>query len=126
MDCGTWENLQVDHVDARTKITHRVWFWSAKRREAELAKCVVRCDPCHRVKTALNHEKATQKPGELNTFAKLTRQEADEIRASNLTDSELTQIYPVHRTTVNRIRRGVIRVSEIGAPGEDRTPDDAG
>lgn len=56
IDCGTWEDLQVDHVDARTKISHRVWSWSASRRETELAKCVVRCQQCHVRKTFVSYE----------------------------------------------------------------------
>jgi hypothetical protein len=51
IDCGSWENLQVDHVDSFQKVTHRVWSWNTLRREAELAKCVVRCQPCHAKKT---------------------------------------------------------------------------
>lgn len=49
--CGGTENLQVDHIDGKTKISHRVWSWSAPRREAELAKCQVLCQPHHHEKT---------------------------------------------------------------------------
>jgi hypothetical protein len=52
VDCGSWRYLEVDHVDPSTKVDHRVWSWSNERREKELAKCVVRCRPCHRKKTA--------------------------------------------------------------------------
>ena len=51
VDCGTWLDLEVDHVDPSRKVTHRVWSWSVERREKELAKCVVRCHPCHESKT---------------------------------------------------------------------------
>ena len=47
VDCGTWDDLEVDHVDPATKVAHRVWSWSLVRREAELAKCVARCHSCH-------------------------------------------------------------------------------
>lgn len=113
VDCGAREGLEVDHVDAATKVTHRVWGWSKPRRDAELVKCVVRCGPCHDKKTALNREKATQRCGEQNTRAKLSARQADEIRASSLTNAELARIYPVHPSTISRIRRGVRRSSEV-------------
>lgn len=113
VDCGTWEALQVDHVDASTKVTHRVWAWSKARREAELSKCVVRCESCHGEKTALHREKASQRCGEENTRAKLSAQQADEIRASSLTNAELARLYPVHPSTISRIRTGARRSSEI-------------
>lgn len=49
--CGNAENLNVDHVDPETKISHNVWSWSKSRREAELAKCQVLCQVCHFAKT---------------------------------------------------------------------------
>lgn len=59
INCGSTQNLEVDHVNAVQKITHRVWSWSAERREAELNKCVVRCHDCHKKKTAEAHENPT-------------------------------------------------------------------
>lgn len=52
VDCGSSENLTIDHRDPTQKIHHRVWSWRLERREAELAKCDVRCDPCHRERHA--------------------------------------------------------------------------
>lgn len=49
--CGTTKNLQIDHIDRMTKVTHRVWSWSEARRLAELAKCQVLCYPCHYTKS---------------------------------------------------------------------------
>lgn len=51
IDCGTWDSLEVDHVDPMQKVTHRVWSWKSERREAELVKCVARCTACHLEKT---------------------------------------------------------------------------
>lgn len=48
--CGTWDNLQVDHVDRDTKVDHKVWSWRKERREAELVKCQVLCRRCHKIK----------------------------------------------------------------------------
>lgn len=51
IDCSSWNNLQVDHVNPELKVSHRIWSWSNERRERELKKCVVRCAPCHQQKT---------------------------------------------------------------------------
>ena len=45
--CGSSERLEVHHTDPDKKVSHRVWSWTAVRRNAELAKCVVLCKPCH-------------------------------------------------------------------------------
>jgi hypothetical protein len=47
--CGTWnmDRLRLHHVDKNDKVDHKVWSWSKKRRECELAKCVVLCLDCH-------------------------------------------------------------------------------
>ena len=49
--CGSWEDLEVDHVDPTTKLSHRVWSWAKERREAELAKCQVLCGTHHQEKS---------------------------------------------------------------------------
>jgi len=49
--CGSWNDLQVDHVDPDKKVTHRVWSWSKERRDKELAKCQSLCCKCHKQKT---------------------------------------------------------------------------
>lgn len=49
--CGSWKRLEVDHKDPKKKITHNVWTWSEKRRNAELIKCQILCFYCHRIKT---------------------------------------------------------------------------
>lgn len=47
VDCGAAENLEFDHVDPQQKVSHRIWTWPLSRIVEELAKCVVRCGPCH-------------------------------------------------------------------------------
>lgn len=51
VDCGSVSVLQLDHVDPSIKVAHKVWSWTQARRDVELAKCVVRCRPCHQAKT---------------------------------------------------------------------------
>jgi len=49
--CGSTQSLEVDHIDPSEKVSHRIWTWSAFRRDAELAKCQVLCNGCHKIKT---------------------------------------------------------------------------
>jgi len=47
VDCGADERLELDHIDPALKVDHKIWSWSEARREAEIAKCEIRCRPCH-------------------------------------------------------------------------------
>lgn len=47
VDCGSTEQLELDHVNPAEKEHHAIWSWREDRREAEIAKCVVRCRECH-------------------------------------------------------------------------------
>ena len=51
VDCGSWENLELDHVNPDTKIHSAIWSWSDQRRSEELTKCQPRCYDCHKKKT---------------------------------------------------------------------------
>lgn len=53
--CGSSKNLQIDHIDPTKKVSHRIWSWSDARREAELAKCHVLCEECHKKKHEAPH-----------------------------------------------------------------------
>lgn len=77
IDCGSWDQLTVDHVDATTKVSHRIWSWAKARRDEELAKCVVRCWPCHQAKTTASGEKAR---GERHGHHVLTVEQVWDIR----------------------------------------------
>lgn len=48
VDCGSTEDLVIHHEDPSIKVNHRVFSWSSARRDAELEKCIVLCDSCHR------------------------------------------------------------------------------
>jgi hypothetical protein len=103
VDCGTWDDLQIDHVDASTKISSRVWSWSEKKRLAELAKCVVRCRVDHQEKTVRNHENAR---GEQIGASKLTADDIRAIRASTLRPYRLiAEQYEVDASLIGYIIR---------------------
>lgn len=102
VDCGSWDELQVDHVDATTKVAHRIWSWSRERREAELVKCVVRCQPCHARKTTRSGERPS---GAANGRSKLSAAEVRLIRASPKPYRELADEFGVFYTTIGRIKR---------------------
>jgi 5-methylcytosine-specific restriction endonuclease McrA len=55
--CGSWDDLEVDHIDPTEKEieSNTLWRGAAARRAAELAKCQVLCKICHRMKHASPH-----------------------------------------------------------------------
>lgn len=62
VDCGSIERLEIDHVDPTRKVSHKLWSWTQARREAELAKCVVRCAECHRERSAEQYSERYRQP----------------------------------------------------------------
>lgn len=106
IDCGTWEGLEVDHADASTKVTHRVWSWSSARREAELAKCVARCRACHLVKTKAAGEYVNRLQGTKHPASKLTDEAVRVIKASGEGPRALARRFGVNSGTITNIRKG--------------------
>ena len=49
--CESWEDLELDHENPLTKVSHRIWNWRKERRELELRKCRPMCHNCHLEKT---------------------------------------------------------------------------
>lgn len=49
--CGSTTNLELDHIDPKKKVSHNIWSWTKERREAEISKCQILCEPCHMDKT---------------------------------------------------------------------------
>ncbi len=49
--CSSIHNLELDHIDPTSKVSHKIWSWSKERREIELVKCQVLCEKCHKKKT---------------------------------------------------------------------------
>ncbi len=65
--CGSWDDLQVDHIDPATKHEalkrprgkrRSIWSFSATDLERELMLCQALCESCHLLKTA--HERRPQ------------------------------------------------------------------
>jgi hypothetical protein len=52
IDCGSTKQLELDRRDTAEAVNHRLWSWSADRRDAELAKYEVRCSSCRRRRLA--------------------------------------------------------------------------
>lgn len=50
--CGSWDKLELDHINPSDKISHKIWSWRSDKREAELLKCQVLCQKCHINKSA--------------------------------------------------------------------------
>ena len=46
--CKSTDKLEIDHIDPKKKITHRIWSWTLIRRNIELEKCRVLCHVCHK------------------------------------------------------------------------------
>lgn len=106
VDCGASEHLEVDHADASLKVAHRVWSWAEDRRLAELEKCVVRCQSCHKKKTKLNGENAVcnHKVSDGTVQEVVSRYQSEAI-----TQKDLGKEYGVSQQSVSEWTRGVVR-----------------
>lgn len=102
--CGSSERLEVDHVDSRQKISHRIWGWSRERLQAELKKCQPLCHECHKRKTA---EQARERlKGSRGTPKALTEWQVREIRrqlSEGATQREIAAAHGVSHSIVSRI-----------------------
>jgi 5-methylcytosine-specific restriction endonuclease McrA len=52
--CGATTDLEIDHVNPDTKVSHRIWSWSWNRIIHELVKCQLLCHDDHRLKTKVD------------------------------------------------------------------------
>ena len=55
--CGATERLEMHHFVASEKGSHRITSWRPERARAEMAKCVILCDPCHNAYHAAERRK---------------------------------------------------------------------
>jgi hypothetical protein len=114
VDCGSWENLEVDHVDPSTKDPRLrkgsgsvIFTWKAEKREKELAKCVVRCHECHMAKTIKNEENILR--GEENNSTNYTSEKvltAVAMMDKGLKIQEITDILGIPGSTLRGWRSG--------------------
>lgn len=52
VECGSSNNLQLDHIDRKTKegTVANIWSYSKEKFWKEVKKCQLLCQPCHIVK----------------------------------------------------------------------------
>lgn len=103
VDCGSWDDPEVDHIDPATKVSHNVWSWSAERRAIELSKCVVRCHTHHMEKSC------TERPKGIDHYkALLTEDEVRYIKyhSSEFSGVELARRFGVGLSCIYGIRQG--------------------
>lgn len=108
--CGSTEQLTLDHIEPSTKTIPIAQVWSMSlsnpKRVAELAKCQVLCDPCHKSKTHLNGEKAR---GSYSGTSKLYEHDVPEIRrlvSSGVSMHEVSRRFEVDEGTIRAIIAG--------------------
>lgn len=107
VDCGTWYDLEIDHVDAKQKITNSVWSWSLERRTKELSKCAVRCRPCHDVKTAAQQESARGSKVGSSKLREIDVKVIRQLHADGLRYRPIASIYNVDQSMIGYICRRV-------------------
>ncbi len=73
-NCGSFENLEIDHIDKNSKSFAISRPSNDKVFLEELKKCQLLCNDCHKEKTK------TEMNGEKHPNAKLTQSQVDEIR----------------------------------------------
>lgn len=79
LHCGSKENLELDHIDPSTKVSHSIWSWSEGKRLKEISKCQVLCHACHILKSRSNGD-LSGAIGENQWSAKLTAKDVKDIR----------------------------------------------
>lgn len=59
IECGTWDDLEIDHKDPSLKEIKisAIWSLTKVKRDRELAKCQVLCRQCHYRKSATDNGK---------------------------------------------------------------------
>lgn len=56
VECGSTDNLEIDHIDPKKKsfTFGKLWSLAKSKVEAELAKCQLLCTDCHRKKNLID------------------------------------------------------------------------
>lgn len=73
VDCGSKEDLQIDHRDHKEKSFSLSKFWSVSqvRFDAEIEKCQLLCQPCHLEKTLREGSLSWQSDEEVECCGKM-------------------------------------------------------
>ena len=101
--CGSWDRLELDHVDPNSKVDHKVWSWSEYRTATELARCVAKCYDCHLLKSG--NEKLK---GSAASWSKATEDQVRSIRsryAAGTPQKQLAAEYGLHKSTISDMIR---------------------
>jgi hypothetical protein len=115
--CGSTEDLELDHINRLTKITHNVWSWSEDRRNDELKKCQVLCNSCHTKKTS-NYNSIIMKgsePGNKKYSDDYIYKVKKEILNTDLTLKEISLKFDIPYQTIRDISSGrrYVNVGEV-------------
>lgn len=101
VSCHTKSDLELDHIDRKTKTFPISRPPSEKAFWQEIKKCQILCKPCHRIKSTKEHQ------GDNCPHAKLTSEQIKEIRKELLLGckgSELSRKYGVSVTHISKIK----------------------
>lgn len=105
IECGSYSNLELHHINPNEKESHSIWSWSKIRIEAEMAKCEIRCRKCHK---SIHKELESHSKGEAHFSAKLKRKDVVNIRLMIMQgrpQHEIVKMYDVSKCIVSKIKR---------------------
>lgn len=101
--CGSSTRLEIDHVNPSQKVHHAVWSWSLQRMLAELEKCQVLCNKCHKKKSARESRELQVGVPRL-AYRILKNEQVTMIRdgkANGLSERSLAKSFGVSKTTIH-------------------------
>ena len=113
VQCGSVDDLQIDHKDPATKEFPVSKFWSLSRQklQKELNKCQLLCEKCHAEKTRKDGSSFKNQPnGSACSWSKLNEYSVLAIRTrleGGTKISELAKQYGVCRGTIASIKNRV-------------------
>lgn len=101
VECGSADQLEVDHIDPALKTMKPSSLWSRRQeiRDAELANCQVLCYDCHLEKTVTKGDGCKKS---LIVPIEIVNQIRLEYIAGNITQKELAVKYNLHKDTIYR------------------------
>lgn len=105
--CGSWEKLEIDHIDRTQKWSHKIWSYSEEKRLLELAKCQVLCSDCHKKKTAI--EVKELRTGAISPDRLLDKEQVDLVFAlhnNNFSERRIANQLGVGRSVIHNIISG--------------------